>query len=443
MKYDDSEYCFLNFETDLDNHAADTHIGMYLAWAMLTGLSRDADEMTDWAPELARLEAREVTGADLLSELCDGKLTDEDFNAEGNLFTAAYYEEFFVADYCRVFADQIPDTGHSADDLCSVPNTWANFDKLKPLLDRRYAAWKSGRNAAAVGGAGKAAAVPDIASLRQRAAAGDANAWYELAAEYITGERLPRDFKQAADAFEKAAQGGIPEGAYNLGVCYQNGDGRPQDAQQRLRWFALAAEGGHGQAAYHLALAYRQGDPLPQDFVASNALMLLAQRRGVDEARQAGIMAGSTTESFLLAEQLNQPGQLVALLSARRRKVLAGQAETGVERWKNGPSRPAPAAEPDPAPERPSVGFGWGHLALLIGASATVVLLLSSLRGPRFIGLSWLLSLIGAAGVFQVGPTLGLNGIARGLMTALAVVPALGSFVNLWLVVRWAGRRWG
>jgi len=38
MKYDDAEFCFLNFETELANEAGGTHTGMYLAWAAQRGL---------------------------------------------------------------------------------------------------------------------------------------------------------------------------------------------------------------------------------------------------------------------------------------------------------------------------------------------------------------------------------------------------------------------
>lgn len=459
MKYDDSEYYFLNFETDLDNEAANTHIGMYLAWALLSGLGHSGDATDDWAPDIARLRARETTGGQLLSDRCDGKLTADEFNDEGNAFTAEYYEKQFHHDYARVFDSQIPSTGHDADDICSVPDTWANFDQIKPLLDRRLADWRSRRPTAPrelslVGDPpaappppppAPAGPAPDFAALRAKAERGDRDAWFALAAEYITGAHVPRDFQQAADCFEKAAQAGLPEAAFNLGVCYQNGDGRPQDPKQRLRWFALAAEGGHGQAAYFLAMAYRQGEHLPQDFVASNALMMLAQQRGVAAAQQAGVMAGSLAESTALAAQLSQPGQLVAVLSARRRKVLAGQADTGVERWKHGPGAARPAASPDAASDTAAATgaghFGLGHAALLIGAAALVILLLAGLRGHRFVGLSWALSLVGAAGVFVVGPSVGLKGSARTLSTVLAALPALGSFVNLWVLLRWLGRR--
>lgn len=452
MKYDDSEYFFLNFETDLDNHAANTHIGMYLAWAVHAGLAREDRADEAWTSAVAAVRARQMTGANLLSDRCDGKLGDREFNAEGNAFTAGYYATGFGPDYARVFDSQIPSTGHDADDICSVPDTWPNFDLLKPVLDQRLATWRSGRKPPELSLVGDAPAAPDappgpapdIADLRRRAEAGDRNAWYDLALEYITGAHVPRDYAQAANAFEKAAQAGIPEAAFNLGVCYQNGDGRPRDPKQRLRWFALAAEGGHGPAAYFLAQAYRQGDELPQDFIASNALMMLAQRRGVAEARDAGVMAGSLAESVALAEQLSQPGQMVAILSARRRKVLAGQADSGVERWKHGPaatrSNAAGARPSGEAPQPGSSGFGLAHVALLLGA-ASFLLLLAGLHGRKFVTASWALSLIGACGVFAVGPSLGLRGTLRVVMTVLAALPAMGCFINLWLVVRWIGRR--
>src|SRR5262249_36667179 len=231
MKYDDAEYCFLNFETDLDNNAASTHIGMYLGWCVLRGLARIDPADESWTEEVARLGRREITGGELLTHQCDCKLMADDLGDEGNAFTQAYYEAQFVKDYETVLRDQMPGTGHDTDDFCSVPDTWQNFDRLAPLLDRRFAEWKTktGRPSAKdlrlkpLEGAAPAGG-DALDALEKRAAAGDGQAWYELGAEYITGKNTPRDFAKAADAFEKAAQLGVVEAAYNLAVCYQNGD---------------------------------------------------------------------------------------------------------------------------------------------------------------------------------------------------------------------------
>lgn len=536
MKYDDAEYFFLNFETDLDNNAANTHSGMFLAWAVLRGLARNDPSDEHWNREAERLKRREITGGDFLADLCDCKLMDQDLSEEGNAFAAHYYDASFGKDYAAVLGDQMPSTGHDADDFCSVPDTWANFDKLARLLDKRYGDWKAKTGPAGGSGgpppkpaSGGGAAKPlelslepmegeepappppppaptssangepleSLESLQKRAAAGDGEAWYQLGAEHITGERTPRDFKKAADAFEKAAQQGIAQAAFNLAVCYQNGDGRPQDPKQMLRWFALAAEGGHGPSAYYLAMAYRQGQHLQQDFVASNALMLLARGRGVKEAAEAGVMAGSMTESAALAMRLQEPGQLVATLSARRRALAAGKVESGVERWRDpagtsgssGGSASAggsasgttvPATEPSGSSrnsgstgtkpkssgsssrtsdssrssrtpsatrsgDKPSAqGFGMGHVALLIGAVALVPLLMStgsSLTGNKLKALATALGLVGAFGVFVVTGVLRRPMPVRLLLTVLAALPFVGSLACILVVLNWVRTR--
>jgi hypothetical protein len=534
MKFDDAEYFFLNFETGLDNSAANTHIGMFLAWCVLRGLAKQDANDEAWTQAVGRLKRREITGGELLSEMCDGKLLDDDLGPEGIAFANAYYEPGFGRDYASVLGDQMPSTGHDADDLCSVPDTWGNFDRLAPLLDKRHGDWKSGSGGSG-GSPGKpsggtsanpgggatlakpstmleplelslepiegetpgpvpapmAAAAPASAeprepleSLQKRAASGSGDAWYELGAEYITGERIPRDFAKAADAFEKAAQLGVAQAAFNLAVCYQNGDGRAQDPKQMLRWFALAAEGGHGPATYYLAMAYRQGRHLQQDFVASNALMLLARARGVKEAAEAGVMAGSMAESGALATRLQEPGQLVAVLSARRRALAAGKVSDGMDGWRDPAAaagvsaggsggEPAGAAEAvsrnatrattgggaAPARRQSSAprsavsqqsptevarrGIGLGHVALLLGAVALVPLLVaaSSLAGGKLKALATALSLVGAVGVFVVSGSMRTPLVMRLVLTALATIPFLGSFACMLVTWGWVRRR--
>lgn len=61
-KYDDAEYCFLNFETDLENEAGGTHIGMYLAWAAHRKLLGELHYEPDNAEPLNQLLTRQITG---------------------------------------------------------------------------------------------------------------------------------------------------------------------------------------------------------------------------------------------------------------------------------------------------------------------------------------------------------------------------------------------
>ncbi|MGM9481479.1 tetratricopeptide repeat protein [Roseateles sp. NT4] len=422
MKYDDSEYFFLNFETDLDKAAAHTHIGMYLAWAVLSGLGRDDEGGSRRASETARLRAREITGGQFLSRLCDGKLTDADFNAEGNAFASHYYGRRFYDDYAQAFDKQIPSTGHDADDICSVPDTWANFDLLRPVLDRRLAQWRSG-SPDTTPPEPSANAGFDIAGLQRKADAGDAEAWLLLGQMHISGALGQRDALKAADAYEKAAQTGHAEAAFLLSACYERGDGRPQDQRQCLRWLARAAEGGHGQAAFLLAMAYRRGNAVPQDWMAADALMRLAHQRGVAEAAGAVMLPGQQQESAALAARMAEPGQLVALLSERRRRARAGQAAH---------------AETEAGATGSQAASGLVQAALWLGAlNLLSPLLLGSFERSQVQWLSWPLALIGAWGVYAVAPSRGMHGPLRLVLTAVtAALGAMGGLVSLWLLLR-------
>ncbi len=466
MKYDDAEYLFLNFETGRDNDDAGTHMGMYLAWAILRGLGGEHFSEPEGAGHLQRLTAREITGAEVLWDRCDGKLTDDDFNAVGNAFTAAYYEKFYTRDYERVFQRDFVDTGHATDDLCSIPDTWANFERMAHVLDQRFAQWQKSRPqpAAPVPAAPAAPAAtkptlelepmaapadadvrPSLDDLQQRATSGDRDAWYELGAEYITGERVAQDFAMAAKAFTEAAKLGQIDAQFNLGVCCQNGDGVPKSASQALHWFSQAADGGHPEGLYMLGMAYRNGAGVPQDLGASNALLLLGRAKGSANAARAGIMAGSGGYVDLL-EQISQPGKLLSTLAARR-GASAGGAGTASSLHGSGarataPSpRRVPVVQPGNAPDAAG-GDALAVLATAIGASAVFVLLLmaGSVTGAPLKYTALVFAAIAAFGTWRLSTVMGHGPLRRLVLTLCAAVPVAGSFVCMLLLKwRWLG----
>lgn len=133
MKYDDAEYYFLNFETDLPNENGGRHIGLFLEWAMLRGLA--GDEL------MARSEALrrgETTGLDVLFDHCDGKLWDGDLNEEGNAFAAAVYERWCIEDF---IAAMNCTAESSADEIFGVEITLQRHDRVLWQWDRRYSDW--------------------------------------------------------------------------------------------------------------------------------------------------------------------------------------------------------------------------------------------------------------------------------------------------------------
>jgi hypothetical protein len=141
VKYDDASWhSGGEFPAGLPPDAAATHSGLFLAWALLADLGRDYHRV-DSAEDIERLRARKLTPGQYFLAVCDGKLTDEDFSREGNAFAKAYYQQdgaSFLGDYQEHLAKGLPSDYHVAD-------SWANFDKLKPVLDRRLANWRRGR----------------------------------------------------------------------------------------------------------------------------------------------------------------------------------------------------------------------------------------------------------------------------------------------------------
>ena len=78
-----------------------------------------------------------MTGREFLFEMCVGKFWDHDLSDEGNEFASFYYdgEGKYIADYAGALASGLPSVYHVAD-------TWENYDKLVPVIDRRFSDWQ-------------------------------------------------------------------------------------------------------------------------------------------------------------------------------------------------------------------------------------------------------------------------------------------------------------
>jgi hypothetical protein len=129
-----------DFPKNLPTENGGTHIGMYLAWIINNDLYGDMhrEESMDSIQKVLR---REWTGRDFLVIECDEKFWEDDMNERGNEFTKFYYEtqegqdlSYFIEDYAGLFGDTV-------DSIYEVENTWDNYDKLRPLIDKRYRDW--------------------------------------------------------------------------------------------------------------------------------------------------------------------------------------------------------------------------------------------------------------------------------------------------------------
>lgn len=133
MKYDDAEYYFLNFETELPNENGGRHMGLFLEWAVLRGLA--SDELMTRSEALRR---GETTGLELLFDHCDGKLWDSDLNDEGNAFAADAYERWCMDDFIAAMNG----TAESSDEeIFGAEVTPQRHDRVLWQWDRRYSDW--------------------------------------------------------------------------------------------------------------------------------------------------------------------------------------------------------------------------------------------------------------------------------------------------------------
>jgi hypothetical protein len=133
MKYDDAEYYFLDFETELPNENGGRHMGLFLEWAVLRGLA--GDELMERSEALRR---GETTGLELLFDHCDGKLWDGDLNDEGNAFAADAYERWCMDD----FIEAMNCTAESSvDEIFGAEITPQRHDRVLWQWDRRYSDW--------------------------------------------------------------------------------------------------------------------------------------------------------------------------------------------------------------------------------------------------------------------------------------------------------------
>jgi hypothetical protein len=126
-----------NFPRTLPPEAGGTHIGMFLAWAILSGLESEMHR-AESRDAVDAVRARRMTGREFLFQQRDEKLTDNDFNEEGNAFATSYYGSTnspYLADYERTFA-------RGGRSLYKTEDTWANYELIAPSITEAFEAWK-------------------------------------------------------------------------------------------------------------------------------------------------------------------------------------------------------------------------------------------------------------------------------------------------------------
>jgi hypothetical protein len=107
MKYDDASWhCGGDFPPDSPEEYGGTHIALFLRWCFNQGWAGDV-HLKEEAEDTQRVVDGTMSATEYLFTYCDGKLTEDDLNEEGNAFAARYYGDDgqYLADYAEHFGD--------------------------------------------------------------------------------------------------------------------------------------------------------------------------------------------------------------------------------------------------------------------------------------------------------------------------------------------------
>lgn len=120
-KYDDAEWHYGGkFPVDSPIEYGGVHIGLFLKWSFLQGWAGDLHLKLN-PDAVAQVIAGSMTGTAFLFKYCDGALTSEDLNAEGNAFARQYYGEdgAYLVDYASHFSKLMYRSGEEAHDFAA------------------------------------------------------------------------------------------------------------------------------------------------------------------------------------------------------------------------------------------------------------------------------------------------------------------------------------
>ncbi len=180
-----------------------------------------------------------------------------------------------------------------------------------------------------------------VAEWRAPAEAGDRDAQFNMGQAYKLGRGVPVDPRQARTWFYRAAEQGHRQAQANLGLILFR-DGNRAEA---MPWISKAAEQGEPRSQYVLATALFNGDHVARDWPRSYALMTMAARAGIAEAKT----------SLAHMERYVTPADRAAGLA----QVAAMDERTGHSTQPAAPAAPAVADRTRPAAAPTAARSGW------------------------------------------------------------------------------------
>jgi TPR repeat protein len=144
------------------------------------------------------------------------------------------------------------------------------------------------------------------AALLAKAKSGDAAAQVAVGESYAAGASVARDYKLAAEWYQKAADKGDVAGQLHLAALYRDGgSGFERDMAQAAEWYRKAADQGDVSAQGMMGTLYSLGQGVEQNYAeAYYWLDLAAGMKGPKQAQYAAYrqMMGAHITADELAE---------------------------------------------------------------------------------------------------------------------------------------------
>jgi hypothetical protein len=148
-----------------------------------------------------------------------------------------------------------------------------------------------------------------IPELTAKAEAGDLVAQVALGEIHAKGQGLPKNEKEAAKWYLKAAEQGNLEAQLFLGGIYLRGRSVLKDSKESAKWYLMAAEQGSASAQCQIARMHTVGAGVPKDDVQAHKWANLAAVQGDMTAKNLRM----TLEKRMSRVQIEQAQELSRL----------------------------------------------------------------------------------------------------------------------------------
>lgn len=189
---------------------------------------------------------------------------------------------------------------------------------------------QTGRQTGAIAPDPAAVAAQPLTVLRQRAAAGQATAQYDLGLRLQRGTGVLLNFTEASQWFARAAAQGHPAAQSRLGQAYHSGLGVRRDPDQALYWMQQAARSEAPEPLFDLARLLEQRATGAEDGAEGGAEDLLRAAQLYERAAAQGHVDAAVSLGVLY-----QNGTGVTQDLARARQLYEGPAAAGHARALN------------------------------------------------------------------------------------------------------------